>query len=305
MKRNALATTVVTWVSRMVTKARPKPAATADGTAPAAWCGDAVSAFQSRAPSGSIPSFRIARTTDEARSLRLAAYKEISGAEDDAGIDRIAADPSLLAEVYPTLRKISVDFAVMEPASRDPLVRVAAVPMNLNWLDVGSWPMFARTCPTDAQGNFDFALDLPSFIAGSELEGGQGRFYLQATVIDQAQHTEVLNLSLPVTAKPVVITTTDGMIENPTDVASSADGKTVFYCTNAKDIERRHIWAVPVTGGTPVQITTGTGIETYPTPLASGRHLATLSASWKMPLLEPSSPANSVPGSRLTPKRRW
>jgi dipeptidyl aminopeptidase/acylaminoacyl peptidase len=66
-------------------------------------------------------------------------------------------------------------------------------------------------------------------------------------------------------------------------VALSRDGKTLFYCTNAKDIERRHIWAVPVIGGTPAQVTTGIGIETRPTPLASGRMLATFSADWKMP----------------------
>ena len=41
----------------------------------------------------------------------------------------------------------------MEPASRDPQVRVAAVPMPLQWLDVGSWPMFAETCPRDTDGN--------------------------------------------------------------------------------------------------------------------------------------------------------
>jgi dipeptidyl aminopeptidase/acylaminoacyl peptidase len=40
---------------------------------------------------------------------------------------------------------------------------------------------------------------------------------------------------------------------------------------------------VPAGGGTPVQITTGEGAETYPAPLASGKYLATLSASWKMP----------------------
>lgn len=60
---------------------------------------------------------------------------------------------AVLDRVYPTLRKTSVDFAVMEPASRDPLVRVAAVPMPLRWLDVGSWPSFAETCPKDEQGN--------------------------------------------------------------------------------------------------------------------------------------------------------
>ena len=40
---------------------------------------------------------------------------------------------------------------------------------------------------------------------------------------------------------------------------------------------------MPVEGGTPRQVTTGEGIETYPAPLASGRTLATLSAGWKLP----------------------
>jgi dipeptidyl-peptidase 4 len=84
-------------------------------------------------------------------------------------------------------------------------------------------------------------------------------------------------------ARPVLLTTTDGLIENQTSIAFSADEKTFYYCTNAQDIERRHIWQVPVSGGTPAQITTGEGVETYPAPLASGKYLATLSASWKMP----------------------
>ncbi len=76
-----------------------------------------------------------------------------------AGIARIGSAwptpqrDAVLAEVFPTLKKISVDFAVMEPASRDSQVRVAAVPMPLKWIDVGSWPMFAETCRQDGQGN--------------------------------------------------------------------------------------------------------------------------------------------------------
>jgi dipeptidyl aminopeptidase/acylaminoacyl peptidase len=84
-------------------------------------------------------------------------------------------------------------------------------------------------------------------------------------------------------SKPVLLTTTDGLIEDQTSVAISPDGKTFYYCTNASDIDRRHIWAVPVAGGTPVQITTGKGIETWPVPLASGKLLATQSADWKRP----------------------
>ena len=83
--------------------------------------------------------------------------------------------------------------------------------------------------------------------------------------------------------RPLRLTTTDGLIEDQTSVALSADARTLYYCTNAEDVERRHIWAVPVDGGTPRRVTTGTGIETMPVPLASGKFLATLSADWKMP----------------------
>lgn len=60
---------------------------------------------------------------------------------------------AVLNSVYSTLKRISVDYAVMEPASRDPAATVAAIPMPLRWLDVGSWPSFAETCPHDAQDN--------------------------------------------------------------------------------------------------------------------------------------------------------
>ena len=79
--------------------------------------------------------------------------------ENHAGLMRIADAwdsphrQAVLDEVYPTLKKISVDYAVMEPASRDPAVTVVAIPMPLRWLDVGSWPSFAQTCPHDEQGN--------------------------------------------------------------------------------------------------------------------------------------------------------
>jgi dipeptidyl aminopeptidase/acylaminoacyl peptidase len=103
-----------------------------------------------------------------------------------------------------------------------------------------------------------------------------------ARPVDEWERYYSINVT-DASARPVLLTTTDGMIENQTSIAVSPDGKTFFYCTNAKDIERRHIWAVPAAGGTPVQITTGEGVETYPAPLASGKYLATLSANWNLP----------------------
>lgn len=77
-------------------------------------------------------------------------------------------------------------------------------------------------------------------------------------------------------AAPVELTTTNGLIEDAVSVSYSPDGKTFYYCTNAGDIERRHIWAVPTSGGTPRQLSTGDGVERDPTPIASGKKLAVL-----------------------------
>lgn len=73
--------------------------------------------------------------------------KAIAAAWDTPQRDEVAG------EVYPNLKKISVDFAIMEPASRDHDMRVAAVPMDLTWLDVGSWPSFGETCEKDEASN--------------------------------------------------------------------------------------------------------------------------------------------------------
>jgi dipeptidyl aminopeptidase/acylaminoacyl peptidase len=100
--------------------------------------------------------------------------------------------------------------------------------------------------------------------------------------VDEWDRYYSLNIMQP-SARPVLLTTTNGLIEDRTSIAFSSDNKTFYYCTNAGDIERRHIWTVPADGGTPVQITTGDGVETSPAPLASGKYLSTLSANWNMP----------------------
>jgi mannose-1-phosphate guanylyltransferase len=58
-----------------------------------------------------------------------------------------------LDSIYPSLLKISVDYGLMEPASRDDRLSIAVVPMALSWMDVGSWPTYAATMKADAQGN--------------------------------------------------------------------------------------------------------------------------------------------------------
>jgi mannose-1-phosphate guanylyltransferase len=64
------------------------------------------------------------------------------------------AQESTVNEIYPKLKKISVDFAIMEPASQGKgKAQVAVVEMPVHWLDVGSWTSLAETLPTDEHNN--------------------------------------------------------------------------------------------------------------------------------------------------------
>jgi dipeptidyl-peptidase 4 len=80
-------------------------------------------------------------------------------------------------------------------------------------------------------------------------------------------------------ARPIELTPGEGAVEQ---TALSADGRFLFYSTNAGDIERRHIWKVSTAGGGAEQLTKGETIETYPAALASGK-VAVLGGDAKRP----------------------
>ncbi len=54
----------------------------------------------------------------------------------------------ILNKVYPGLQKISIDYAVMEKASK-----VLMVELQCEWLDIGSWPSLESVSQLDDQGN--------------------------------------------------------------------------------------------------------------------------------------------------------
>ena len=69
-------------------------------------------------------------------------------------VTHLAANPVRLAEVYPTLQKISVDYAVMEPVSHGlGTARVVAVRLPITWHDVGGFAALGEQLPRDEQGN--------------------------------------------------------------------------------------------------------------------------------------------------------
>ena len=85
-------------------------------------------------------------------------------------------------------------------------------------------------------------------------------------------------------------------------VAMSPDGATMVFSSNQDDIERRHIWKVPVTGGPPTALTRGTDLEWTPVMTGDGRGVAFIRAGTRMPphpmmLLGAPAPRALAPGA--------
>jgi len=57
-------------------------------------------------------------------------------------------DPAVLEEIYPTLPKISIDYAVMEKADN-----IVMLPGVFDWSDVGTWDAYGAVRPSDSLGN--------------------------------------------------------------------------------------------------------------------------------------------------------
>ena len=96
------------------------------------------------------------------------------------------------------------------------------------------------------------------------------------------------------------------------DVSLAGDCKTVLYTSNQGDIDRRHIWSVSPSGGKPIPLTHGNGIEVA--PVRTGELTAALHADEHTPLrpaligsdghlqdLAPDLIPSDFPGRRFTP----
>jgi len=70
------------------------------------------------------------------------------GATELARVWSTPQGSDLAKSIYPTLERISIDFAIMEKAPK-----VLVVEMALDWLDVGNWTALTSVLGTDAEGN--------------------------------------------------------------------------------------------------------------------------------------------------------
>ena len=65
-----------------------------------------------------------------------------------AGLDRLATEPERVAELYPVLPSISIDYAVMEK-----LDELWTLPLDCGWDDLGSWQALFEVLAADEDGN--------------------------------------------------------------------------------------------------------------------------------------------------------
>jgi len=75
-------------------------------------------------------------------------YADLEKIGDAMNTDR---EKQTIEEIYPIIRKISVDYAIMEPSAAKGDVLV--VPGEFGWNDVGSWDMMGVLHDADANGN--------------------------------------------------------------------------------------------------------------------------------------------------------
>ncbi len=110
------------------------------------------------------------------------------------------------------------------------------------------------------------------------------------------------------------LTPGEGEVEH---VAISHDGETLFYSTNIRDIDRRHLWQVHVSGHpAPQPVTRGETIEWEPAPVADASALVFLASSYNecahamvrtaagktMPLASEATPSEFPAASLVKPQ---
>lgn len=89
--------------------------------------------------------FKAARIMQEFQRQQPAMYAHLQTIEATIGTD---AYDSTLARLWPEMKKLSIDYAVMEGAEN-----VAVIPVDIGWSDVGSWATLFEVLESDLNGN--------------------------------------------------------------------------------------------------------------------------------------------------------
>jgi mannose-1-phosphate guanylyltransferase len=107
--------------------------------------------------------WRVSTYLDDLRRLLPATYDALSAL---GGLIGKPAFSRALRRIYPALQNISVDYAVMEPATQSAgAARVSVIPAQVGWSDIGSWAAVYELLAAEGGGNVSAG---PSFAVDSD-----------------------------------------------------------------------------------------------------------------------------------------
>ncbi len=72
-------------------------------------------------------------------------FEELLQARKDGNFAQV------IQTVYPTIKKVAVDYALLEPAAAEG--RMAVLPVDMGWSDIGNWSSITDAFPTNDEGN--------------------------------------------------------------------------------------------------------------------------------------------------------
>ncbi|MDF1488917.1 mannose-1-phosphate guanylyltransferase [Tessaracoccus caeni] len=103
--------------------------------------------------------------------------------EEHDKIVRLVAHPELLDQIFPTLKKTSIDYAIMEPVSQGKAeAAVYAVGLHVDWRDIGGFVSLAELFATDAAGNAVQGRTVTLDASGCVLVNASGRDHVIAAL---------------------------------------------------------------------------------------------------------------------------
>ena len=141
---------------------------------------------------------------------------------------------------------------------------------------------------------------LPEGAGGANLHWGADRLVF-LSYKDGWQHL----YSIPASGgEELLLTPGQFMVEH---VSMAPDRRSIVYSANAgsdrNDLDRRHLFRVPIDAASPVQLTKGEGIEWSPVLTSDGKTLAHLAATARRPPLPTISPLDGRPARTLAEDR--
>ena len=155
-----------------------------------------------------------------------------------------------------------------------PLIPVRTIPWSI-WIADAKTAEASQIWHSGTQPNDSF----PEPTANGSFKYGTNDRILFASEQDGRNHL----YSMPAAGgAPVLLTPGQFDVE---DAVLSADYRTVIYTSNQDDIDRRHVWRVPLEGGTPQPVTKGATIEWSPVETGEGQNLLCLGSSATSPAM--------------------